>query len=204
MGRNQGGAVSSSLAVETVLDVFDRDNPFLNPNYFFQKAFRQANNRILDQLSDSYGGASVAIALFDRKTLYYALAGNVQIAVFRGHDLVQITEGHTVNVLAEKKYTVGSLTKQETISLLRERRLYNYVGRDEFCDVEIFDAPVHLRQGDIVVLMTDGVYESVPHTDIEKILSSVRGCQEKANAIIKAVDEFDGVKDNASVVLIAI
>jgi len=204
MGRNQGGAVSSSLAVETVIDVFERDDAFSNPNYFFQKAFRQANNRILDQLDDGYGGASVAIALFDGVTLYYAVVGNVHVAVFRGGDLVRVTEGHTVDVLAERKYLEGSLTRQDIIALLRERRLYNYIGQDEFCDVEVFDKPITLRHRDIVVLMTDGVYESVPYARLEQILAKGRDCQGKADAVIREVDGAPGTKDNASIILIAI
>ena len=204
MGKNRYGVVSSSLAVETVLDLFERDNAFQNPNYFFQKALKQANRRILDQLDDAYGGASVGIALFDGVTLYYSVVGNVQIAVFRKGQLVPVTEGHTVSVLAEKKYLEGSLTRQDTIALLQERRLYNYVGRDEFVDIEIFDQPIGLRHGDIVVLMTDGVYETVPFAQLEEILSENRGCQKKAEAVIRAVNDAPGLKDNASILLISV
>ena len=204
MGKNKCGIVSSSLAVETALDLFERDNAFQNPNYFFQKVFRQANRRILDQLDDAYGGASVGVALFDGKTLYYSVVGNVQIAVFRSGNLVPITEGHTVSVLAEKKYLEGSLTRQDTIALLKERRLYNYVGRDEFVDIEVFDQPIGLRQGDTVVLMTDGVHEAIPYVKLESILTQSGNCQDKANAAIRAVDEFLGAKDNASILLISV
>ena len=203
MGSNQGGSVSSSLAVESVLDVFERDKAFHNPNYFFQKSLRQANRRILDQLEEGTGGASVAIVLIERLTLSYAVVGNVKVAVLRGGELVPITEGHTVNVLAEKKYLEGSLTRQTTIALLQEQRLYNFVGRDEF-DIEVFDQPIQLQRGDIVALMTDGVYDTVPYSELEDLMRRGRDCQGKAEAIIRAVDLAPGEKDNASVILIAV
>jgi len=203
MGSNQGGSVSSSLTVESVLEVFERDKAFHKPNYFFQKSLRQANRRILDQLEEGSGGASVAIVLIERLTLSYAVVGNVKVAVLRGGELVPITEGHTVNVLAEKKYLEGSLTRQTTIALLQEQRLYNFVGRDEF-DIEVFDQPIRLQRGDIVALMTDGVYDTVPYSELEDLMRTGRDCQSKADAIIRAVDASPGEKDNASVILIAV
>jgi len=203
-GKNQGGSVSSSLAVETVLDLFESGSPFQNPNYFFQNAFKQANRRILDQLDDGYGGASVAVILFDGRELNYAVVGNVHVAVFRDGNLIQVTEGHTVNVLAEKKYLEGSLTRQDTIALLRESRLYNYVGRDEFQNVEVFDKPITLRRRDIIVLMSEGVYEVVPHAALEETLAGGGDCQRMADAVIAAVDRAKGAKENASIILIAV
>ena len=203
MGSNHGGSVSSSLTVESVLDVFERDNAFHNPNYFFQKSLRQANRRILDQLEEGSGGASVAIVLIERMTLSYAVVGNVKVAVLRGGELIPITEGHTVNVLAEKKYLEGSLTRQTTIALLQEQRLYNFVGRDEF-DIEVFDQPLRLQRGDIVALMTDGVYDTLPYSELEDLMRRGRDCQKRAEAIIRAVDASPGEKDNASVILLAV
>jgi len=203
IGRNQCGKLASTLTVETVLDLFEREDAFRNPNYFFQKSLRQANRRILDRLNEESGGASVAIVLIEGLILYYAVAGNVQVAVFRGGELVPITEGHTIDVLAEKKYLQGELTRQTTIALLQEHRLYNFVGRDEF-DIEIFDQAIKLKHGDIVALMTDGVCESVSYSYIENLLHQGRDCESKAKAIVQAVNESPGEKDNASVILIAV
>ena len=204
MGRNHCGAVSSSMTVETALDIFSQGDAFYNPNYFFQKTLHQANRRILDRLDDGAGGASAALVLIEGLTLYYAIVGNVQVAVFRGDELTPITEGHTVNVLAEKRYCQGSLTKQETIAFLREQRLYNFVGSDSFRDVEVFDQPIKLRRGDTVVIMTDGVYDAVPHTKLEDMLGSGRNCQRRTDAIVAAVDAASGERDNASVLLLAV
>jgi len=204
MGRNYAGAISSTMLVETILDEFELGNAFQNPNYFFHKSLHQANRRILDQLDDGIGGAGAAIALLERQTLYYATVGNVQISVFRKNELIPVTEGHTVNVLAEKKYRQGSLTKQTTVALLKERRLYNFVGREEFQDIEVFDQPLGLRRGDIILLMTDGVHDIVSYTELENILKKGRDCQRKADAIIEAVSQAQGYKDNASALVIAI
>jgi len=131
------------------------------------------------------------------------VVGNVKVAVLRGGELIPITEGHTVSVFADKKYLEGSLTRQTTIALLQEQRLYNFVGRDEF-DIEVFDQPIRLQRGDTVALMTDGVYDTLPYSELEDMMRAGRDCQSKAEAIVRAVDAAPGEKDNASVILLAV
>lgn len=203
MGRNQSGALASALTIETVLEVFEREDAFRNPNYFFQKTLRRANRRVLDRLDESSGGASAAVILLEGHTLYYAVAGSVKIAVFRKNELVPITEGHTVSVLAQQKYLQGNLTQQTTISLLQEQRLYNFIGNDEF-DIEIFDQAIQLRSGDIIAMMTIGVYDALSYSHMEDLLRQGKDCVSKSQAIIEAVDRTPGEKDNASVLLIAV
>jgi len=204
MGRGRGGSVSSSLAIETALDLFDQENAFLNPQYYFKKTLRAANNRILDQLDEGSGAASVALVLIHNMTLYYAEVGNVQVSVFRDDELIPVTEGHTVDILAKKKFRQGGLTRQKTIALLREHRLYNYIGQDEFQDIELFDTPLALRHGDIVVMMTDGISDTVPYTQIEGVLRSGYDCMSKAQAITDLADKAPGDRNNGSIIVIAV
>lgn len=204
MGKAHGGSVSSTLTVETALDLFEQENAYLNPQYYFQKTMRAANNRILDQLDEGSGAASVAIILIHNMTLFYAAVGNVQVSVFRDNELIPVTEGHTVDILAKKRFQQGDLTRQKTISLLKEHRLYNFVGQDEFRDIELFDTPLELRRGDIVVLMTDGVYGTVPYTQMERILGDGYDCDKKTKDIIALADKAVGERDNGSIVIVAV
>jgi len=204
MGKAYGGSISSTIAVETALGLLEKENAFMNPQYFFQNVFRSANRRILDQLDEGSGAASVSIALIHHMNLYYAAVGNVQIAVFRRGELIPVTEGHTVDILARRKYLQGSITKQKTISLLREHRLYNYIGQDEFREIELFDAPIKLRNGDFIILMSDGIYETLPFAKIEEVLRSGNDCMQKANRITTLVEATPGDKNNGSIVLVAV
>lgn len=204
MGKAYGGSVSSNLVVQTALELFDAENAFLNPQYYFQKTLRTANNRILDQLDEGSGAASAAVELIHGMTLFYAEVGNVQISVFRDNELVPVTEGHTVDILAQKKFQQGSLTRQKTIALLQEHRLYNYIGQDEFRDIELFDTPLKLRHGDLAVLMTNGIYDTLPHTQIERVLRTGYDCMKKAQEIAALAESAHGEKDNGSIIIIAV
>lgn len=205
-GKTYGGRIAARTAVETFQDIFGDYNAFNNPQYYFRKAFQCANREILKALGDeNRGTASVGCALIRSGYLYYALVGNVKIGVFREETLVPVSAGHTVAVMAERKFKEGKISRQETLSLLENQRLYNYLGKDGFRDIEFFDAPVRLLKGDIVILMSDGIYELLGFREVEEVLRERGNCQEKALQIVEKVNcNASENKDNASVVLIEI
>ena len=202
MGKHYGGKIASRTAVEVFQDMFEDRNAFYNPQYSFRKAFQGANKEILNQLEENQGCASVGAAMIRDRKLYYAVVGNVKIAVYRNHELVPISSGHTINVLAKQKYEEGKLSRQEAVSLLDHHRLYNFVGQDGFHDVEFFDTPIALHGGEYVLLMTDGLYEAARWKDMEECLEGEGSCQEKAYQLVELVNQSEEEeKDNAAVVL---
>lgn len=205
MGKQYGGRIASRIAVDTFADIFHDYNAFDNPQYFFRKAFSGANREILNQVDDQKGTASVAAILVRNKKLYYAVVGNVKIAVFRNGDLIPVSEGHTIDVLAQQRYQQGKLTRQDAIALLNRHRLYNFVGQDEFQEIELFDKPLDLKRNDIVLLMSDGLYECVPWKEMEQQLFEGHDCQKIALSLIESVNRSNADwKDNASVVLVRV
>lgn len=202
MGKKYGGKIASRIAVETFEDLFKEYKAFENPQYYFRKAFNAANRAILNKVEDERGSACVAAAMIKDNILYYALVGNSKIAVFRGNDLVPVSEGHTIDVLAKQKYCKGSLTKESAVALLDNHRLYNFVGQDGFKDIELFSEPLALRKNDIVVIMSDGVYECLKWREIEAILAEGKDSQKQAFEIIERINRSKlQSKDNASILL---
>ena len=203
MGKSYGGKVSSRIAVETLKDMFTCYQSAENPAYFFQRSFRMANSAILDELDDGRGGASVGAVLIRDNQLYYAVAGNVKVAVYRKGGLVPLSTGHTIDMLAEGKFMEGTITRQQALELLENKRLYNYIGQDGFEEIEFFDTPVRLKEKDIVVPMSDGLYEGTDWKRIEELLAGRGKLQQKAYEIIEAVNTgIQKEKDNASIVLV--
>lgn len=203
MGKRYGGKIASRIVIETFDDLFREYNAFDNPGYYFRKAFGASNREILKAMDDGRGSASVAAVMIQNGMLYYALVGNVKIAIYRNGDLVPVSNGHTINVLAKEKYQQGSLTRQDAIRMLNEHRLYNYVGQDGFRDIEFMDEPVTLNRNDVVVLLSDGIFEQVTWKRMEEILGRKGDSQEKALALVEEVNNSAAEdKDNASVVLI--
>lgn len=203
-GQDYGGRIASRIAVDTCMDIFRDSNAFHNPQYYFRKAFHCANQEILRVLGDENRGcASVGCVLICAGFLYYAQVGNVKICVYRERNLVPVSSGHTIAVLAEQKFQEGTISREDALTLLENRRLYNYLGQDAFQDIELFDAPIRLKRGDIVVLMSDGIYDLLGIREIETVLEKTSDCQQKAYDIIELVNQHpEEEKDNASIILI--
>ncbi|MCI8959391.1 MAG: SpoIIE family protein phosphatase [Lachnospiraceae bacterium] len=205
MGKHYGGRIASRTAVDVFQDLFEDRNAFYNPQYSFRRAFQAANREILNQLEENQGSASVGAVLIRDRKLYYAVVGNVKVAVYRNHELVPVSSGHTIGVLAKQKYEEGKLTRQEAVRLLDHHRLYNFVGQDGFRDVEFFDTPIALYGGEYVLLMSDGMYETARWKDMEDCLEGEGSCQDKAFQLVELVNRSEEEeKDNASVVVIRI
>lgn len=203
MGKNYGGKVSSRITVDIMKDMFIDYRSTENPAYFFQKAFHRANAGILDKLDGDRGGASVGAVIIRDNYLYYAVAGNVKIAVFRKGNLVPLSVGHTINMLVEGRFVEGRMTREEALNMLENKRVYNYLGQDGFQEIEFFDTPILLKEKDIVVLMSDGLYNGMEWKVIEEILTGKKKCQQKAYEIVEAINAANREeKDNASVVLV--
>lgn len=205
MGRDYGGKVSSRIAVETVKDMFSCYQSSENPAYFFRRAFHAANAAILGELDDGRGGASVGAVLIRDGSLYYAVAGNVRIAVLRRGSLIPVSSGHTIDVLAGDRFVEGRITREQALRMLEDTRLYNYVGQDGFREIEFVDKPIKLKDKDIVALMSDGLYEGLEWRVIEEVLSGKGKCQQKACDIVELInaDSRKG-KDNGGIVLVEV
>lgn len=204
MGKEFGARIASRTAVGTFLDLFRDYNAFDNPQYYYRKAFNAENRAILKEFGDEgYGAASVGAAMIQQNWLYYAVVGNVKICIYRKGDLVPVSAGHTLDVLAEDHFKTGKLSREDALVMLENHRLYNYLGQDGFKDIELFDRPIALQPGDVVVLMSDGIYDLIPWKDLESILAAGQDCQSMAYEIIEQVNQNKSEnKDNASIILI--
>ncbi len=203
MGESYGGKIASQTAIAVCEDMFATYNLLDNPRYFFRKIFNNSNKEILKALDNGGKGyASLATALICENKLYYSVVGNVKIFVFRNGDLIEVSTGHTLNSISKSEFIKGKITRSEARQLLDDHRLYNFLGQDEFSDLEIFDTPISLKTRDIVVLMTDGIYELLDFRELQSIFSKSISSQKKAYEITELINKKTiEDKDNASIVI---
>ncbi|MEW8957087.1 PP2C family serine/threonine-protein phosphatase [Clostridium sp.] len=170
LGKNKGGKISSKVAVNTFIDIFLSHRTLGKVDYFFSKAFNSSNREILKRTNGNHGGTSLVSAVIMEDLLYYAMVGDTVIAVLRDDELLKLSEGHTLDVLAKQEFYKGRLSKEVALSAINERKLLYYLGMEEFKTFEIFDTPIKLKKEDIIVLMNRGIYEALTWTDIENTI----------------------------------
>ncbi|MBR1580449.1 MAG: protein phosphatase 2C domain-containing protein [Selenomonadaceae bacterium] len=201
-GNGQNGDIAAKLAVDTFKDLFIDQNTVGKPQYFFKRAANAAHKRITNMIEEGQGESSLASVVLNGASMTYMLVGDCKITIFRGGDLIPVSEGQTIDVLARHRYDEGRISKQETLALLDKHRRYNVFGQDTFHDVELFSKPLELKRNDLIVLMSRGVFNTLRWVDIEDVLSKKKSVQELAKEIIRRVDASPiADKDNASIVI---
>lgn len=203
IGKENTGKISAQVAVDALLDAFEPYHVLNNPEYLFRTAFLEANIRIQKTIGERRGGASMGAIFVGDEYLHYALAGKLKIALLRNGELIPISKGQTIDVLAKHAYQEGSLPKQETIWSLETTRVWNYLGKDGFHQIEVCTPPIRLKAGDMVILASQGVYEELSWAEMEDILLQPMTIQEAADAIIMAAEQKEALdKENGSVLLL--
>lgn len=201
-GLHENGNIAAKLAVDTFKELFEVEQAALQPQYFFKRAANAANKKIMNTLEERQGESSIAAVIISDSQLFYTLVGNIRIAIFRRGDLIPVSEGQTVDVLARHAYNEGKISKQDTLALLDEHRRYNTLGQDSFQEIEIFDKPLLLDNADVVVIMSEGIFNVLRWVDIEQALENFSSVQDVADNIVNMVKNSPMVyKDNATVLV---
>lgn len=205
IGKENTGKISAQIAVDTILDYFLPYHNLNQPDYLFQTAFLEANSRIQKTIGERRGGASVGAVYSNGKHLYYALAGNIRIALMRNGELIPLSKGQTIDVLVKDAYHEGLLTKQETIRNIDDSRVWNYLGLDGFCNIETCSPPILLQQEDTILISSQGIYDELSWSEMEEILLENMSLKEMADSMaMKAEQKSSQEKENGSILLFRI
>ena len=201
-GISANGEFAAKMAVDTFRDLFNDPNAIIKPQYFFRRAANAAHRKITNTLEERQGETSITAVMVKGYKLFYTLIGNCRVTVFRNGNLIPVSEGQTIDVLAKHRYEEGRISKQETLALLDRHRRYNVLGQDSFQDIELLSKPITLKKNDLIILMSEGVFNTLRWVEIEEALSRNNSVQALANEVINLVNKSPMVdKDNASILI---
>ena len=201
-GSGEHGDIAAKISVDTFRDLFINKAAVDKPQYFFRRAAHATNKKILNVLEERQGYSSVAAVVINDSTLVYSLVGNCRVAVFRNGDLIPVSEGQTIDVLARHRYEEGRISKLQTLALLDRHRLYNVLGQDAFQDIELFSKPLTITPRDLVVIFSEGVSNVLRWKELEDILDQRSSPQILADEIIRRVNQSAFVdKPNATILI---
>lgn len=201
LGKNEAGRISSEIAVKMFTKLFLNQGIMDKIDYFFRSTFIKTNSEILKRIESDQGGTAVASVMIKDGFLYYASVGDSVIAVFRGRELIKINDGHTVNVLAKKAFYEGNIDKEKALIGLKQRKLVYYLGQETFENIEIYETPIKLQSGDIVVLMNRGLHKGISWINLEKIINENRDLKLISKEMMEA-SKTSSKENSSSVVLI--
>ena len=205
IGRENTGRVCAQIALDAAADAYEPYEVLTNPEYLFRTVCREANARIQKTIGERRGGACLGLAFLGNGHLYYGVVGDVRIALYRGGELIPLSQGHTLDVLARQAYEAGRISRKEAVWSMEEKRRWNYLGMDGFKEIEIPERPVRLKRDDLVVMVSRGVWQALSGADLEDLLAGGESPREKARQIVWAAGRKPGEdKENGSAVILRV
>src|SRR5581483_6890647 len=164
-----------------------------------RRAVEEANDKIYAQSRDNQsergmGTTCTAAALVDQ-TLIVGQIGDSRCYVLRNGRLAQVTKDQS---LAWQLIEAGAMTAEEAKAFEHANIILQALGVQE--RVEVVLSQVDLRQGDVILLCSDGLHGPVGDDELLELLLRETDLQKVADSLIQKALDRDG-PDNITVVL---
>ena len=209
MGGHAGGALASSVACSTFMQHFvavaeGAGRARLAPS------LAAANDAIGAKVSanpqlDGMGATLVGVTIGEAG-LSWISVGDSPMYLYRGGELVQLNEDHSLAPVIDRFVEQGKMTVEEGRTDPRRHYLRSAVTGE---DIEMIDAPqrpLMLAPGDAVIIASDGIHTLAPDTIRDLIeRHGMDGPDAIAEAIIASVLEAGHPhQDNTTVIAVAV
>ena len=194
MGGHRGGEVASSLALETVLGMFERREGSLAEQV--AEANRAVFDRSQNDRSVSGMGTTLTAAQVDGNRVHLVHVGDSRAYLLRGGELTQITEDHT---LVHRMVMEGEITPEEAETHPHRSILTRALGVDQ--TIQVDEGDIEVVPGDRLLLCTDGLTGMVPEGQIREIALETPDPQEAVEKLVKVANRAGGIDNITAVVL---
>lgn len=200
MGGHKAGEVASKSAVEAAVKQI-KSSKEKDPISIMQEAVNRANDVVVDRAVNEEGcagmGTTMVVATVTEKAIYIANVGDSRLYFING-EIHQITRDHSY---VEEMVFLGEIPREEARNHEKKNIITRAIGVEKDIFADYFE--VHYKQGDYILLCSDGLTNMVEDEKIKEIVLSNMSIDDKSRTLIELANE-NGGKDNISVVLVEI
>lgn len=195
VSSGEGGEVASQLAVEALLQAYRDEPPAQGAGQRLYKAVQHANIEVYDRavVVPELRGMSTTLtaAAVEDGELTAIHVGDSRLYLLRDGIITQLTKDHTV---AAERARLGLISEERARAHPDRSVLTRSVGRELIVNRDRISRP--LAQGDVLVLCSDGLYNVLLDTEIERIAAGL----DAAGACRALVDAANarGTPDNVT------
>ena len=202
MGGHNAGEVASSLACEAILAVYRNHNLFINADEIHTwmiDAINHAHHKIYEksQTDPQFEGmgTTVVLALIKDDVLYVSHVGDSRAYFYDYKELYQLTKDDTlVNALVDS----GTITQEEAMYHPQKNILLQAVGVSDVLKISFTSKKLN---NEIILLCSDGLYNSLTDKQIKEFLHMQKSIEEIGIKLMTAANIFGG-RDNIGFILI--
>jgi PPM family protein phosphatase len=196
MGGAQAGEVASRIAIE----VFEQGLPESgSPEERLASCAQEANRRIHELSRSEHEragmGTTLTAAYLDDSDLAIAHVGDSRAYLFRDGILQRLTQDHS---LVGELVRRGKLTEEQAEEHPQRSIITRALGPEPSVEVDTWTYPV--RDGDVLLLCSDGLTSMISEKKIREVLLSSNRLRQAAERLIAEANAAGG-RDNITVVL---
>lgn len=198
MGGHKAGDYASAYtvkAIEREVELCEDDSAIK----ILRQAISIANSEIYEKATteaDFAGmGTTTVAATIDKDTLYVANVGDSRLYVI-DEGIKQVTRDHSLVAEMVRK---GSISEEDARNHPDKNIITRAIGASRDVDIDFFE--VELKDGDVVLMCTDGLTNMVEDEEIASIIHGSDDIEEVAENLVKMANH-NGGKDNIGVVII--
>lgn len=153
---------------------------------------QQEHRGLVDGMRTTLAGISVY-----GKDAYVFNAGDSRVYLYRKERIHRLSKDHSV---VQELIDVGKLTEEEARMYPGRNLITKCLGEEDRVNARIIDMTGEVEAGDVFLLCTDGMTDSISDTELEELLQAEAGmslpaiCRQMIDRAIK-----NGATDNISV-----
>ena len=167
-------------------------------------AFTMAADMQINQLTNTAGeplrsGTTMVMVVIKDGYLRWTSVGDSKIYLIRKQEIFPLTNEHNYLFMAEQRKDDESF---EFNPQVRGDALVSYLGVGELPYIDISEKPLKLKEGDIVVLCSDGLYRSLSEEQIKVMFLSENQDMERAAQMLTTAAAMNAMEeqDNTTVI----
>lgn len=199
MGGFEAGEKASLLVAKALADIL-REGDRADKEQRIIDAYNSAEEQIMD-IKRSYGncGTTCTALVVEKDKVKTVHIGDSRAYLVGQNGISRLTEDQTV---ARMKIRMGLYNEYTPEELADRNQLLDYIGKDRIgCVSPKVSDWIEWRDGDILLLCSDGLYDMCKDEEIYHILSSCDDITEGAEQLLEAVYK-SGAKDNLTYIII--
>ncbi len=173
-----GGLTDGDKVSQKIVATMRSDSARIRPgqtDYALCQMVAHANqevNRMLGAARQYKCGSTLLAVLVENDTMQWITVGDSRICLYRGGNLIQINREHIYCTELLEKAINGKLSFAEALRDPQADRLSSFVGMGDLKHVDICLNRLKLCSGDRILLMSDGVFNTLSNEEISRVLHS--------------------------------
>ena len=202
MGGQEGSQIASTIAVDTVREVF-LNGPADDPATTLETAYQSAHKAIQEYAREHHElagmGTTCTAAILKDDYVTYGHVGDSRLYLLRAGEIIQLTRDQSY---VQQMVDTGVISAEQAKTHPSRNILTSALGSDSAVEADFAEAPVPLLEGDMLLLCTDGLHGLVD--DQEMVAATTQNTPREACQKLVDLAKQRGGPDNITIQLVRI